>query len=59
MKKILIAIALLAIVAQAQTLWTIQSGSRQVGLFPNSSACFEALRVWQSQGGYGYCTVAD
>lgn len=59
MKKILIAVALLATVASAQVLWTIRSGSYQIGLYPSSSACYQALQQWQAQGGYGYCTIAN
>lgn len=59
MKKILIAVALLATVASAQTFWTIRSGNYQIGFYPSLNACLSALNTWQAQGGYGYCAIAD
>ena len=57
MKKIITAIALAAVVSQAQQLWTIQMGQHYIGTFASGQACNAALQQWQAQGGWGFCTI--
>lgn len=59
MKKLIIAIALLAAVSHAQSMYVLRLiNGTYIGPFPGFQACYEAQQYWGRQGYAGMCEFA-